>query len=80
MKDLSATDAARRFSDVLDAVEHRGESFAIVRRGHAVAQLVPVAASQGRDVKRFLLSHRADPAWREDLEDLRGGLVAEERS
>jgi diketogulonate reductase-like aldo/keto reductase len=30
---VSATDAARNFADLLDAIEHRGEHFTIVRRG-----------------------------------------------
>ena len=80
VKDLSATDAARRFSDVLDAVEHRGESFAIVRRGHPVAHLVPAASASGRAVKDFLVSHRADSDWRTELAELRAGSIAEERS
>ena len=80
MKDISATDAARRFSDVLDAVEHRGEAFAIVRRGHLVAHLVPATAASGRSVKDFLMSHRADADWRNELAALRAGSIAEERS
>lgn len=80
MKDISATDAARQFSDVLDAVEHRGESFAIVRRGHPVAHLVPAAAASGRVVKDFLMDHGADSDWRRELAELRAGSIAEERS
>ena len=33
MKDISATEAGRHFSELLDAVEHRHESFVVVRRG-----------------------------------------------
>ena len=80
VKDISATDVARRFSDVLDAVEHRGESFAIVRRGHPVAHLVPATSASGRAVKDFLVSHRADAGWRTELAELRAGSIAEERS
>lgn len=80
VKEISATEAARQFSDVLDAVEHRGESFSIVRRGHAVAHLVPAAAASGKEVKDFLLSHRADASWRSELADLRAGSTVEERS
>ena len=80
MKDISATTAARRFSDVLDAVEHRGESFAIVRRGHPVAHLVPAASASGRAAKDFLVSHRVDGDWSTQLAELRAGSIAEERS
>ena len=50
MTDISATEAARRFADLLDAVED-GEHFTIVRRGKAVAQLEPVQRGRGADVK-----------------------------
>ena len=39
LPDVTATDAARNFADLLDAVEHRGEHFTIVRRGKAIADL-----------------------------------------
>ena len=47
MKQLSATDAARRFSDVLDSVESDGESFVVVRHGRAVATIGPAIAGTG---------------------------------
>jgi prevent-host-death family protein len=45
MRRLTATDAARRFSEVLDAVEMHGESFLVVRRGQAVARIEPARAA-----------------------------------
>jgi prevent-host-death family protein len=77
--EVSATEASRRFSDLLDAVEHRGEHFTILRRGRAIAQLEPVPSTTGRDVKLLLRRHRADPAWRAELVDLRGLLEVEDR-
>ena len=79
MPDITATDAARRFADLLDGVEHRGEHYTIVRRGKAVAHLEPVAIGRGSDVKSLLLRHRPDPAWAEDLNDVRGLLEIENR-
>jgi len=38
---LSATDAARRFSEVLNRVAYRGERFVIERGGEAVCEMVP---------------------------------------
>ena len=58
MKRVSATDAARRFSDVLDAVEHGRETFVVVRKGGAVARIGPAAAAHGRAIKDLL---RANP-------------------
>jgi len=38
---ISATDAARRFSEVLNRVAYRGERFVIERGGEAVCEMVP---------------------------------------
>jgi antitoxin (DNA-binding transcriptional repressor) of toxin-antitoxin stability system len=63
MPEVTATDAARNFADLLDAIEHRGEHFTIVRRGKAVASLEPTSQGRGSDVKAALMRHRpcADP-------------------
>jgi prevent-host-death family protein len=80
MSEVSSTDAARNFADLLDAVEHRGERFTIVRRGRAIAQLEPVRGGTGAAVKNVLRSHRRDPSWAEDLSALRQLIEVEERS
>jgi prevent-host-death family protein len=79
MHEISATDAARRFADILDAVEHRGEHFTIVRRGRAIAQLGPSAHGRGSEVKAVLRQHAPDPDWREDLESVRSLLEVDVR-
>ena len=40
---VSATDAARNFSELLNRVHYRGETFVIERSGTAVGQLGPAA-------------------------------------
>jgi len=77
--DVSATEAARNFADLLDAVEHGGERYTIVRRGKAVAQLEPVSKGRGADVKQVLDRHRPDPRWRRDLEAVRALIEIDER-
>lgn len=68
---MTATQASRGFSELLDAVEHRGESFRIVRRGRTVALVVP-PTTFGRDELAALLADRAvDAAWPDDLARLR---------
>jgi prevent-host-death family protein len=79
MRRLSATEAARRFSDVLDQVEREGETFIVERRGRAVASITPVAAVSGRAVKQLLRAQAPDPAWPRELAQLRGSLEPEER-
>jgi len=78
MSELSGTEAARRFSDLLDAVEHRGESFVISRQ--AVAVVGPAKPRSGKELKGFLNLHSPDEAWASDLQDLRAVLVMEERA
>jgi prevent-host-death family protein len=80
VKEISATEAARRFSDLLDAVEHDGESYTIVRRGKAVAHLEPIVLGRGADVKALLRRHRPDDQWASDLAEVRALLEIEERA
>jgi prevent-host-death family protein len=77
---LTATDAARRFSEVLDAVERRGESFLVVRRGRAVARIEPTRAANGKRVKEILRSSPPDRRWAAELHELRAALTIEDRT
>ncbi len=43
MKRISATEAARRFSDLLNRVRYQGASFEIARGNEVVARIVPAA-------------------------------------
>ncbi len=80
MKEISATDAARGFSAVLDAVEHGGETFVVVRGGKVVARIEPTAGTSGAAIKTLLRQHRADPAWNVELRDLRALGPAQDRA
>lgn len=71
MSEISATDAARNFADLLDAIEHRGEHFTIVRRGKVIAHLDPVRSGRGADVKAMLRDHPVDSSWSDDLAGVR---------
>lgn len=79
MPEVSATDAARNFSEILDAVEHRGEHYTILRRGKVVAQLDPVSGGNGAEVKALLRRHTSDPDFAKDVESVRGLLELETR-
>jgi prevent-host-death family protein len=79
MRSLSATEAARRFSELLDAVERRGESFLVVRRGRAVARIEPARAANGKLVKELLRSNPPDRRWATELRELRASLTVEDR-
>ena len=71
MSEISATDASRRFADMLDAVEHRGETFTVVRRGRAIATIAPAHRAALSDLREFLAANPPDPEWEHDLWDLR---------
>ncbi len=63
MSEISATEAALRFSDVLDSVEHAGESYTIIRHGKAVAHIEPISRGRGAEAKALLRRHQPDPEW-----------------
>ena len=78
MKELSATEAARRFSEVLDAVEHDGETFVVRRNGKTIARIEPARAN-GAAVKKLLKRMPNDPDWAREIRDLRKSLPVQER-
>lgn len=80
MIEVSATDASRRFADLLDGVEHRGEQYMIVRRGRVIARLEPAKSANGADVKALLKRHTYDDDWGNEITELRRQLTIEERS
>jgi prevent-host-death family protein len=80
MGEVTATEAARTFADLLDAVEHRHQAFTIVRRGRAVARLQPVSEGKGADVKQLLRRHDPDRRWARDLAEVRSLLELGERA
>lgn len=78
MRDITATEAARNFSDVLDAVEHRNQTFVVVRDGHPVARIAPASGATGKAVKDILRTHSRDKAWSAELLLMRDSLTLEE--
>lgn len=53
MKNLTATEASRRFSDLLDAVE-AGETFTLTRGNRTIAEIRPAPRRTGRDLRAAL--------------------------
>jgi len=77
VRQVTATEAARRFSEMLDSVENGRESFVVVRRGRAVATVGPATGSTGRDLKDVLKRNRPDSAWANELRELRESIGSE---
>ncbi|HEY1618012.1 MAG TPA: type II toxin-antitoxin system Phd/YefM family antitoxin [Streptosporangiaceae bacterium] len=53
MRTMTATEASRNFSDLLDAIEH-GETVTITRGHHAVAEMRPARRRKGADLRAVL--------------------------
>jgi prevent-host-death family protein len=53
MRTVTATEASRHFSDLLDAVE-RGETVTIMRGNHPVAEIGPARRRTGADLRAAL--------------------------
>lgn len=71
MRRISATEAAREFSELLNQVRYRGESFIITRNGEDVCQLGPVKKpfTLG-ELKKLLQQHPWDEDFAGDLEQV----------
>jgi len=76
VKQLTATDAARRFSDVLDSVESEHETFVVVRRGRVVATIGPALAGNGKALKKALRANTPDSQWAGELREMRESVGA----
>jgi len=71
MPEISATEASKRFADMLDAVQHRGETFTVVRRGRAIATVAPARRTTLGALREYQHAHPADEAWERDVADMR---------
>lgn len=70
---ISATEAVRSFSDLLNRIRYRGEEFLIERGGEAVCRMTPATAPKrviGRELAVIVreLPH-PDPGFAKDVED-----------
>jgi antitoxin (DNA-binding transcriptional repressor) of toxin-antitoxin stability system len=71
VKRITATDASRNFSRILDEAEHDRESFLVERNGHLVAEIRPAARrSTVEDLLRVLRSSPPDADFERDMRDV----------
>jgi prevent-host-death family protein len=77
MRSITATEASRNFSALLDSVE-RGETVTVTRGGRTVAELVPPTRRTGRDLRNALESIAPpDDSFADDIRAAVGLLVDE---
>ena len=83
MKTMTATDVARRFSRVLDEMEHGGEEIVVLRNNHPVARLIPgtrrMTAIEALGDLHRVLDDAEGASWLSDMQGADGSLVAETR-
>jgi prevent-host-death family protein len=78
MRTMTATEASRKFSDLLDAIE-RGETVTITRGNRAVAQIGPAQRRTGADLRAALADIPApDDRFAADIASATALLTAEE--
>jgi prevent-host-death family protein len=80
MRRVTATDAARRFSELLDAVERDDETFVVDRKGRAVARITREPVASGAAAKDLLARLAPDVGWVDELAQLRASLPSQERN
>ena len=72
MRTMTATEASRNFSDLLDAIE-RGETVTITRGHHVVAEMRPARRRTGADLRAAL--ERVPPPDDRFAEDIAAALA-----
>ncbi|MPZ89662.1 MAG: type II toxin-antitoxin system prevent-host-death family antitoxin [Nitriliruptorales bacterium] len=79
MRTITATEASRRFSDLLDAIE-RGETITITRGRHPVAEIRPARRRTGADLRAELSDiEPPDDRFAEDITEALALLTTDER-
>lgn len=63
MKEIGVSEARTRLSELLEQVA-AGAEFTITRRGHAIARLVPAAASREDEIRHAVQEMARFPAGR----------------
>lgn len=78
MRTISATEASRRFSDLLDAIE-AGETVTVTRGNRPVAEVRPARRRTGRDLRAALAEvPPPDDRFAADIDDAIGHLSTDE--
>ncbi len=69
---VTATEAARNFSELLNRVRYERETFVILRGGEAIGQLAPVESHPGITFRELIavldLAEKPDEQFADDLE------------
>jgi len=71
MERITATEASRRFSDILNRAKYGGESFIVERNGEPMAEIRPAKpCSTVADLIAFLRENPPDPDFERDMREV----------
>ncbi len=71
MKRVTATEASRNFSRILDEAEHERATFVVERHGQPVAEIRPARRpSTVEDLMRVLRTPAPDPGFAQDMREI----------
>lgn len=74
---MTATEASRRFSDLLDAIE-RGETVTVTRGNRPIAEIRPAYRRTGRDLRAALAdTEPPDGRFADDIADALGYVTTD---
>lgn len=77
MRTITATEASRRFSDLLDAIE-RGETVMVTRGNRPVAEIRPAHLRTGKDLREALAETTPpDDQFEKDIADSLALLITD---
>lgn len=78
MRTITATEASRRFSDLLDAIE-AGETVTVTRGNRPIAEIRPALRRTGRDLREALAGIAPpDDRFESDIEEAISGVIRED--
>lgn len=83
MREMTASEASRNFSAVLDEAEH-GETIVVTRAGHRVALIVPAPRANGAELREIFAAwggpELADEKFAADVAAIRDIATADRDS
>jgi prevent-host-death family protein len=81
MREMTASEASRNFSAVLDSVEH-GETIVVTRAGRRIASISPASAATGAALNAVLANWRGtaalDDAFAESIAAARAAAAVDD--
>ena len=82
MSEVPAEELIERASELLEAVEHRGESFTVTRNGEPIARIEPTRelAKAPENLKTIFRRQPSDPKLAEEVRALQSMVAGEEQA